>query len=192
MTRDRIKLPSQDLLQQLLSYDPDSGVLTWKPRTPDMWPETTCGAKKLCEHWNAAYAGKPALNTLTSGGYRFGTLLGLRCKRHRVIWKLQTDQEPEDIDHINGVPGDDRWKNLRNVSHQSNQKNLKLNKQNSTGVTGVSWDRTNRKWRASINCNGTVKNLGRYVRMKDAVLARKQAEREHGYHKNHGKRRASS
>lgn len=47
---------------------------------------------------------------------------------------------------------------------------------NTSGYTGVCWDKVNLKWKASIMVGRKNKSLGRYLYIKDAVVARKAAE----------------
>jgi len=102
---------------------------------------------------------------------------------HRLIWKLLYGEDPEEIDHINGNRSDNRITNLRSVCHYENMRNSKQYSGNTSGVTGVSWCKDRPKWRAGIG--GKV--LGDFDRFEDAVAARKQAEKEYGYHPNHGR-----
>lgn len=184
-------LPSQDVLRQLLDYNPASGVLTWRHRDVEWFePSATRSAAHICALWNVRYAGKTALSCTSvggeRGGYKEGNLLGQSAKAHRVIWKWMTGQDPAQIDHINGARQDNRWVNLRNVAWAENAKNHKRRKDNTTGVVGIYWydyGRKSGKWLAKVG--------GRYVGYFDtfdaAVAARKQAEREFGFHENHGR-----
>jgi hypothetical protein len=43
------------------------------------------------------------------------------------------------------------------------------------------------KWQAYISLDGDQEHLGIFDDMKDAMEARKQKEKEYGYHKNHGR-----
>jgi hypothetical protein len=54
-------LPDQETLLKLLRYEPETGKLFWRPRTPDMFPEGEKSAKHNCNVWNSNNAGKPAL-----------------------------------------------------------------------------------------------------------------------------------
>lgn len=56
-------------------------------------------------------------------GYVHFNLDGKFYYAHRVIWKLQTMQEPNIIDHINGIKWDNRIKNLRSVTSSQNNLN---------------------------------------------------------------------
>ena len=51
-------------------------------------------------------------------------------------------------------------------------------KANKSGVVGVNWDKSRRKWQASIRFRGHKYNLGRFKNIQDAIDARKAAERE--------------
>lgn len=50
-------------------------------------------------------------------------------------------------------------------------------KNNTSGVTGVSFDKTRGKWTAQIVFKGKNYYLGRYIEKKDAIVARKEAEK---------------
>jgi len=43
------------------------------------------------------------------------------------------------------------------------------------------------RWEAYVKINGKKKYLGRFKTYTDAVKAREEAERQYGFHKNHGK-----
>tara|TARA_R100001132_G_C3270143_1_gene92340 strand:+ start:2046 stop:2186 length:141 start_codon:yes stop_codon:yes gene_type:complete len=43
-------------------------------------------------------------------------------------------------------------------------------------------------WQARIKINGKLKHIGFYSDITDAVTARRRAEREHGFHENHGRK----
>lgn len=49
---------------------------------------------------------------------------------------------------------------------------------NKSGVTGVRWDKTRKKWIATIEFQGKARFLGRYNDKENAIKARKKAEEE--------------
>lgn len=181
------QLPSKEVLRQLLDYDPETGVLRWKERGPE-WFEGTEGrtAEHAANQFKARLAGKPALNMQGIKGYRCGRLLGLHVKSHRVIWKFVTGEDPDQIDHINGDPSDNRLVNLRAATNEINSRNRKRRKDNSSGIVGLS--RAEAKGRQSgwiVKANGQY--IGHFKCIGQAIRARREAERRHGFHPNHGR-----
>ena len=181
-------LPAQDVLHQLLSYDPDTGRLRWKPRDVSWFKDTaTRSAEHNAAQWNSANAGKPALDCLSGNGYREGKLFGVPAKAHRVIWKMLHGTEPAQIDHENHVRSDNRAKNLNAATYGTNTRNQSIRSDNASGVTGVYWISRESKWCASIRINRRSIQLGTFHQFDDAVAARKAAEIEYGFHRNHGR-----
>ena len=97
-------LPPQEELEKLLEYDPETGGLTWKERPREMFLEEWHQRK-----WNTRYAGQPALTSTLKGGYKYGNLFDQKVLAHRVIWKMVTGEDPQDVDHIDG----NRWNNRK-------------------------------------------------------------------------------
>jgi hypothetical protein len=64
------------------------------------------------------------------------------------------------VDHINNIKTDNRLNNLQLIT---NRLNISKDVKNKTSkYTGVSYDKKNKKWRASISINKKQINLGRY------------------------------
>jgi hypothetical protein len=80
-------------------------------------------------------------------------------------------------DHINRNKLDNRKENLRSVTKSLNAINSKLNNNNRSGVNGVYFDNFTGKWRAELKKDYRKYTLGRYKLLKDALEARKCAER---------------
>lgn len=68
-----------------------------------------------------------------------------------------------------------------------NQRNRKKSKNNTSSVTGVTWHKKARCWYARIGVEGRQIYLGSFKSFNEAVIARYSAERDHGYHENHGR-----
>jgi hypothetical protein len=63
-------IPDADELHQLLDYNPKTGEMHWKARTPEMFPATArYSADMRCKRWNDRYAGK-LINNVTVRGYQ--------------------------------------------------------------------------------------------------------------------------
>jgi len=97
---------------------------------------------------------------------------------HRVIFFLETGQDPGDleIDHQNH--GDNRDE-LRLVTRRQNSMNIRIPKRNQSGFKGVSWARKESKWRARIVVSYRKKHLGYFDSRLDAAWAYNQAAIEY-------------
>jgi hypothetical protein len=105
-------LPEQDVLLQLLRYDADTGKLFWRPRGEDLFPaKTPARSAALCRLWNDRYADNEAF-THISEGYHVGSVNGVLFKAHRVIWKMMTGNDAEQIDHQDGDRANNKFGNL--------------------------------------------------------------------------------
>lgn len=162
---------SIEQVRALLSYDPETGKLWWKPRGKT--------------GWDSRYAGKEAFTCQTVAGYRRGFLLGRSVKAHRVAWAIYHGEWPLELDHINGEKADNRISNLRAVDRQANARNRSIRSDNNTGIQGVCF--RNNRWIARIHIDGKERWLGAFRDKDAAVSARKQAERINNYHENHGR-----
>ena len=181
-------LPEPNDLWQWLDYNPKTGAFTWK-RQPDFsFSHCTRRSSWVAKIWNTNWAGKKAFRP-RSHGYWSGTICGHTVYAHRVAVAMMTGEWPTgQVDHINGVRGDNRWENLRVVSQVENSRNAARSSRNSSGVTGVSWNKASKKWAAYIYpSKGKRKFLGNFGSLEDAAKARKTAEKEHGYHPNHNR-----
>ena len=132
----------EDLIKLTLSYDPDSGSMTWKERTKDLF---TASDKRTAEHkannWNSKHAGKEAFTCVGGHGYRTGTLMGKRHLLHRVAFVLVTGGWPKMlVDHINGDKLDNRWVNLREANYFQNAHNRSSHGKTCQYV-GVYWNK---------------------------------------------------
>lgn len=170
-----------EYLHIFFRVDFDTGKLYWKPREAKYFK-----LRRAFFGWNTRYAEKEAFVAF-SHGYRHGALFDLRYPAHRIIWALKHGVWPENIDHVNGITGDNRLVNLRSVSQAENLRNTKRRSDNTSGVVGICWDKQREKWEAKIQVGGKTQHLGRFDLKESAVAARAQAEIKYGFHKNHGR-----
>ncbi len=168
-------LPNIERLREALEYNPTTGLLTFKSRA-DARP---------C--WNARHVGKAAINTASVDGYRRGYLFGKMMLAHRVAFALHYGRtDLKFIDHINGDRSDNRAENLREVTRAENARNKARPSNSTTGHIGVSKTYDGR-FRAHITVGNKVRHLGRFPTIEQAVAVRASAERELGFHQNHGR-----
>jgi hypothetical protein len=168
-------------LQERLDYNQLTGVLTWRYRPLQDFPDAR--AMKI---WNTKYAGKRAGGVDTSDGYRTISVGGYREYEHRVIWVLMTGEIPDHVDHDNGVRTANWWSNLFDRTRLENNRNAGRPRHNTSGVVGVSRRAKDGRWFASISVGNKTRYLGLFVEMADAIAARRKAEAELGFHPNHG------
>jgi hypothetical protein len=129
-------------LRELLSYDPDTGKLTWIKRGRGRWG---------------------AVGDVDRRGYAHFRFAGSHYYAHRVAWAIHHGREPENqIDHINGIKTDNRLVNLRDVPQHINMQNQRRpQSRNTTGWLGVS-SAPRGMFTACIWLDGKPKSLGRY------------------------------
>jgi hypothetical protein len=176
------QLPTKEYLNEVLNYDPETGLLRWKVRALHHFNSEGFG-----KSWNSRWANKEAFTHVNSSGYRTGGLLGELWGAHRVIYKLITGVDPDQVDHIDGDKVNNRFENLRSVSAEENMRNQKQRVSNSSGITGVYWHSEAEKWCAAIRAYGTPMQLGYFDSLEAAATVRKAAEVKYGYHENHGR-----
>lgn len=152
-----------DELRERLSYDPETGRLTWKKAR------------------DSGRIGKEA-KCLDVAGYIQVNVAGSVLKGHRIAWAIYYGEWPSDhIDHINGVRNDNRIANLRCVNGTMNTQNKRNGScKSKTGVLGVYFYeqmRPEKRYRAKIQANGKQYHLGGFSTPEEAHEAYVQAKR---------------
>jgi hypothetical protein len=148
-----LTLPSPAYLRSVFSYDPLTGILTWRAARPKINVGTEAG-------------------TSTDSGYRKVTLDGKSYRVHRIAWAMVHDEWPrKSIDHEDTVKDNNRLANLRQATRSQNSMNRSRSRKNTSGHKGVYWHRRAGKWATQIKLDGEVKYLGLYEQVEDAVVA---------------------
>ncbi len=88
---------------------------------------------------------------------------------HRLIWMWHGKDLPEQLDHIDRNPKNNRIENLRSATPLTNQWNT------SKSDGGVSWHKASNKWRARIKMNKKEVYLGVYADYNEAKRVRDEA-----------------
>jgi len=153
-----------EILAEKLSYDAETGELTWKKCR-----DSQKIGKKAC--------------SLDVCGYVQINISGKVLKGHRVAWALFHGEWPDgQIDHINGNRSDNRIVNLRVVDNKTNCQNQRNGvRKNATGYIGVHfYNRASiNKYRAKIWVDGKQIYLGGFETPKLAHEAYVQAKRKY-------------
>lgn len=156
-----MKKLNADHLRHLLNYNPETGDFRWNRKAMSRRP------------------GSDVAGAVTTGGYIQIQIDGCIYKAHRLAWLFMTGEWPElEIDHINGVPGDNRWNNLRHVDSSINKENRSVARSdNASGLLGAHFHKKH-GWRSSIRVRGKVIHLGYFASADEASSAYLQKKRE--------------
>ena len=147
-------------LHEVLKYSPKTGIFVWKIRVSQ---NVKAGDMANC----------------CSDGYIHIRIDKKLYKAHRLAFLYMEGYFPEyQVDHMNGIRSDNRWKNLRHVSRSCNFQNCKLQANSTSGFTGVSWYKKGKKWHAQICIHKKVIHIGYYDTVEEAALARCRFEDE--------------
>jgi hypothetical protein len=102
------------------------------------------------------------------------TLSGVKV--HRIVFVMHHGFLPDEVDHIDGNPLNNRIENLRAASRSQNMRNTRTQRRTRTGVKGVSIK--GKRFCAFIIKDDRQLHLGMFDTLEQAAAARKQAERE--------------
>jgi hypothetical protein len=111
-------LLTAEKVRELLHYDPDTGIFTWRV--------------------NRSNAKAGAIAGSMDNGYRLIKINGHKHLASRLAWLYMTGAWPErNIDHRDLGPSNDRWENLRLGDHSENAQNTHVRRNNKVGKKGV-------------------------------------------------------
>lgn len=169
--------------RQLLDYNPETGDLIWRFRTPDMFEDSVGRTSdKKCNSFNARFGGKNA-GYVTFEGYINVLFDRKHYPAHRLIWLIVFGKLPEDeIDHRNGKRSDNSLRNLREADRSVNMQNKTIGRNNTSGHVGVYWHKPKNNWRAVIRKNSRRIYLGGFKNIEDAAAAYLAAKKKYHQH----------
>ncbi len=179
----KARLPSPEVLRQLLRYDPETGLFWWRERGPVWFKGSHYGsAEAVCASWNKQRAGKEALTATEGWGYKHGSVMNVPVKAHIAAFMIVHGRLPAGhIDHINMDRADNRIANLREAGHGENLCNRGAPRNNTSGAKGVSWIAAKGKFRSEIQAAGKRQHLGYFLSIEEASDAyRRAADQMHG------------
>lgn len=149
-------------LQELLNYDPETGIFTWKIDRGKCKAGTIAGSS-----WKGKYSRIRLDDQLYWS--------------HSLVFLYMIGEVPEMVDHINRDGNDNRWCNLRECDKYQNAQNKPKQVSNSSGYIGVYRCSTTKRWVSQIRSRDKVIFLGRYNTPEEAAKIRdKKAVELHG------------
>lgn len=122
-------------LLSILHYDPETGVFT-------------------------RLDGRPIRDLKFDGVRKRLSVPGMKDVQlaHRLAAFYMTGEWPEQVDHINHDPSDNRWCNLRPCTHLENQQNKRVYKTNKLGMKNIVFnghsDPKWQRWTVKVTING--------------------------------------
>lgn len=160
---------TEEEIKKLLSYDPHTGVFTWKMER------------------GSARVGSVAGSSNSKGYVQIKVKSKIYLAHRLAFLYMEGAMPPAMCDHINGVRSDNRWDNLRHATRAENSFNTATRSTNTSGAKGVGWHKSTSKWQARTVINGKYKHLGLFNNIEDAEVAVRAARTAaHGEFVNHG------
>ena len=149
---------TQQLLQRLVYYDPETGAFK-------STKEGSKGGRKEGE----------VISTLDSNGYIRFRVQGKKYLGHRLAWLYMKGEFPSMlIDHKNHNKADNRWTNLREATPMSNSQNRKK----------PCVDTHHGKFRARLCSNYKEHHVGYFDTYEEAASAYYAAKQQHHFFKD--------
>ncbi|WHA40168.1 HNH endonuclease [Agrobacterium larrymoorei] len=150
-----------DRLKEVLHYDPLTGIWTWLVRTS-----------------TRIHIGDVAGRTDPLGYVRI-KVDGIEYLAHRLAWFYMTgDNDPAELDHKDGHPSNNRFKNIREATRSQNTANTRLR----TGKTlpkGVSLSANGLRYIAQFVHKRVTRYLGTFDTPAEAHAAYMFAAKDH-------------
>ena len=156
---------TQARLKELLSYDPETGKFTWIAK-----PNSRANRIKI-----GGEAGSPKGNGYIQIQVDKKNYLGHRLAYLYVVGEFNHG----DLDHVDGNPANNSFKNLRPASRAQNQQNRRNpSSNNACGYLGVSYRKDTDKYTAHIVKNNKRLCIGCFETAEEAYDAYLKAKRE--------------
>lgn len=152
---------TQQRLKELLHYDPDTGIFTWR-----ISPKYDIAAGAIAGHRR-------------KDGYLIIRLSQVNYYAHRLAWLYMTGEWPPiEVDHLMGDKADNRWTQIRSATPSLNKENMRTaRKDNRTGLLGA--HKAKDKFSSRISIKGVSKYLGTFDTPEEAHAAYCDMKRRH-------------
>lgn len=153
------------MIQERLTYDPETGVFLWRH------------SRSRSEAWNRRYARKQAGSIVCVGGNikrrvirisHDGKKIGIYAAN--VAWIYVTGEWPADeVDHKDTDACNDAWANLRAATSSQNKMNMKARSGTVTGIKGVWFDKRRGTYCGEVCANGQRSRASGFATEEDAA-----------------------
>lgn len=162
----------QALLKATVSYNPETGELTWI--VPSKGTKAGAVVGNVCSRGNKQIK-----------QYRECKILGHRYYVHNLVWFIHYGSWPVyQVEHKDGNGLNNRLDNLRDVPQVINCRNQSKSANNTSGVTGVYWNGS--AWIANICLNYKTYYLGSFASLEEAAAVRKATAARLEFTDRHG------
>jgi hypothetical protein len=148
---------THERLRELLHYEPETGVLTWRVRRSNCAVGARAGRKN-----------KHGRQVRIDGTLYRTSRIAFFCVSG--VWPTSL------IDHEDRDNGNDAWRNLREATNKQNGENRTAPTNNTSGHKGVFLPAGRRKWQAEITHWGRRIRLGSFATKDLAIECRELAE----------------
>lgn len=153
-----MKTPHEQFLKQILDYNPETRVFTWK---------------------TGGHGMRRGVAGCTSNDGRIRIQInGRNYLAHRLAFTYMTGRCPDEVDHRDLNPSNNRWKNLRESTHVQNLGNTSLYPTNTSGFKGVTFHRSSGKFQARVAFKKKVHHLGSFESKELAATAAAEKRKE--------------
>jgi hypothetical protein len=145
---------TQERLREVLDYDPNTGKFRWRARKKSNQRfGRIAGCRVRSATWSICIEGR-------------------HYSAHQLAWLYMKGEWGRPlIDHRDGNPLNNQWRNLRLSTYSDNAANRGRMRSNRSGFKGVVFERRTGRWRALISKQGRRYSIGRYATAEAAHQA---------------------
>lgn len=158
------KHPTIARIAEVFRLDDESGAIFWKTSSRGHRADSRAGSEQADGYWRVYFDGS-------------------RLPVHRIVWAMVNGRWPMPgrvIDHINGIPGDNRPCNLREATWKANAQNRQrasADNKSGSGVPGVC--RVNGRYCVHLRIDGRIRFLGAHDHLESAEQSALLLRRQH-------------
>ena len=135
---------TKDYLNYLFNYK--DGELYWKNKTSPF--------VNIVINQKAGCVSKDGYKKIAINKKSYGT--------HRIIFMMFNGYMPDQVDHKDNNPANNKIENLREATISQNMQNAVISKRNKSGIKGVNFHKASKQWIVRLSINNVRKYFGTY------------------------------